>query len=49
MREIAIFYPNPKLENMDKTRVDLAELIRGQKLKIKRIAYTFLTLLSNDK
>ena len=24
------------------TRVDLAELIRGQKLKSKRIAYTFL-------
>ena len=28
------------------TRVDLAELIRGQKLKSKRIAYTFLTFNS---
>ena len=27
---------------MVRTRVDLAELIRGQKLKSKRIAYTFL-------
>ena len=31
---------------MCKTRVDLAELIRGQKLKSKRIAYKFLIFYS---
>ena len=38
----AIFFSNNFDRKKDITRVDLAELIRGQKLKSKRIAYKFL-------